>query len=104
MSCGVGCNYGSNLALLWLWRRPAAAAPIQCLAWELPYATGAALKRQKTCKYVYPILVSKHFNVVMLRPENIVYMYYFFSLIDIFQSSFFGLQEKKSYHIISHPQ
>ena len=32
---------------LWLWRRPAAAALIQTLAWELPYAAGAALKRQK---------------------------------------------------------
>ena len=31
--------------LLWLWCRPAAAAPIQPLAWELPYATCAALKK-----------------------------------------------------------
>ena len=31
--------------LLWLWCRPATAALIQPLAWELPYATGAALKR-----------------------------------------------------------
>ena len=34
-----------DLALLWLWRRRVAAAPIQPLAWELPYAVGAALKR-----------------------------------------------------------
>ena len=37
-------------ALLWLWRRPAATAPIRPLAWEPPYATGAAqeiAKRQK---------------------------------------------------------
>ena len=34
-------------ALLWLWHRPVATAPIQPLAWEPPYATGAALKRQK---------------------------------------------------------
>ena len=27
-----------DLALLWLWCRPAAAAPIPPLAWELPYA------------------------------------------------------------------
>ena len=27
--------------LLWLWCRPAAAAPIWPLAWELPYAAGA---------------------------------------------------------------
>ena len=36
--------------LLWLWRRPAAAAPIRPLAWEPPYASGAAqemAKRQK---------------------------------------------------------
>ena len=37
-------------ALLWLWCRPAAAAPIRPLAWEPPYAMGAALKRQKTKK------------------------------------------------------
>ena len=30
--------------LLWLWHRPAATAPIQLLAWKLPYATCAALK------------------------------------------------------------
>ena len=30
-----------------LWCRPAAAVPIRPLAWELPYATGVALKRQK---------------------------------------------------------
>ena len=33
-----------DLALLWLWHRPAATAPIRLLAWELPHATGAALK------------------------------------------------------------
>ena len=31
--------------LLWLWCRPPATAPIQPLAWELPYALGVALKR-----------------------------------------------------------
>ena len=28
--------------MLWLWRRPVATAPIQPLAWEPPYAAGAA--------------------------------------------------------------
>ena len=37
-------------ALLWLWCRRAAAAQIQPLAWELPYATEAALKRQNKIK------------------------------------------------------
>ena len=36
--------------LLWLWYRPAAAAPIQSLAWEFPYAVGVALKSQKKKK------------------------------------------------------
>ena len=35
-------------ALLWLWCRPAAVAPIRPLAWEAPYAVGAALKTQVT--------------------------------------------------------
>ena len=34
--------------LVWLWCRPAATARIWPLAWEPPYAKGAALKRQKT--------------------------------------------------------
>ena len=42
VSGGIGRRRG--------WDRPvapAAVARIRCLAWELPYATGAALKRQK---------------------------------------------------------
>lgn len=30
-----------------VWHRPVAAAPIQPLAWELPYAVGAALIKKK---------------------------------------------------------
>ena len=37
----------NDLALLWLWCRLAAVAPIRPLAWELPYATGVALKKQE---------------------------------------------------------
>ena len=48
MSWGVGRRCGSDLALLWLWCRPADTAPIQLLAWKPSYAEGAALKRQKT--------------------------------------------------------
>jgi len=50
VSCGVGHRLGSDPMLLWLWRRPVATAPIQPLAWEPPYAAGAAqemAKRQK---------------------------------------------------------
>ena len=50
MSCGGGCRRGSDPALLWLWRRLAATALIEPVAWEPPYATGAALKREKNKK------------------------------------------------------
>ena len=50
MSCGVGPSCGLGLALLGVWDRPAATAPIQPLAWEPPCAAGAALKRQKRQK------------------------------------------------------
>ena len=39
MSCGVGHRHVSDLALTWLWCRPAAGAPIRPLAWEPPYDT-----------------------------------------------------------------
>ena len=42
MSCGVGCRRGSDPTLLWLWCRLVATAPIRPLAWESPYAAGAA--------------------------------------------------------------
>ena len=50
MSCGVGHRHGLDLALLWLWCRVVAVALIRALAWEPPYATGAALKKQKQNK------------------------------------------------------
>ena len=37
----------SDLACLWLWCRPAATAPVWPIAWELPCAMGASLKRPK---------------------------------------------------------
>ena len=48
VSCGVDNRCALDLALLWLWCRPAAAAWIGPLAWDPPYAVGAGLKRQKT--------------------------------------------------------
>ena len=53
MSCDVGRRRGLDLALLWLWHRPAATALIQLLAWEPPCAMGVAqetAKRQKKKK------------------------------------------------------
>ena len=50
MSCGVGLRLGSDPALLWLWHRPVAAAPIEPLAWEPPQAVGVALEKGKRQK------------------------------------------------------
>ena len=50
VSCGVGHRCSSDLALRWLWHRPATKVPIGPLAWEPPYTTGEALKRQKDKK------------------------------------------------------
>ena len=50
VSCGVGRRRGWDPALFWLWGRPAAVAPIRPLAWGLPYAMSAALKRKKKKK------------------------------------------------------
>ena len=47
MSCGVGHRGGSDLALLWLWRRLAATAPIRPLAREPPCAAGAVQEMAK---------------------------------------------------------
>ena len=45
MSCGVGCTLGSDLALLWLWRRWAAAAQTQPLA---PYGNFPMQQEKKS--------------------------------------------------------
>ena len=50
MSCGVGPRRSSDPELLWLWCRPAAAAPNNPLAWELSYAVDVALKRERKKK------------------------------------------------------
>ena len=36
--------------MLWLWHRPAAVAPTRPLAWEPPYAVGAAIEKAKRQK------------------------------------------------------
>ena len=68
MSCGVDYRCGPDLMLLWLWRRLAAAAPFQPLAWEPPYAVDAALKsikrereREREREKELLILYSKYF-------------------------------------------
>ena len=52
VSCGGGCRHDLDLALLWLWRRLAAAALTGPLAWERPYMTSVALKRPSPAKRI----------------------------------------------------
>ena len=53
MSCSIGHQSGSDMALLWLCRRSAAEAPIQPLAWVLPYAAGVPPQKKETMKPYY---------------------------------------------------
>ena len=50
MSCGVGCRWGLNLVLLWLWCRPAAVGPIQPLAWQFHTPQVQPLKKKERKK------------------------------------------------------
>ena len=52
MSYGAGHRCSSDLALLWLWHRPEATAPVRPLAWEPPYAGGCSTKKTKANIYI----------------------------------------------------
>ena len=54
MSCAVGCRCDLDLALLWLWMWLEATAQIQLLVWELPYATGTAIRSKKQKHFTKP--------------------------------------------------
>ena len=80
MSCCVGCRQGSDLALLWLWCRPAAIALIQPLAWKLHMPWVWPLKDQKKiffscmtlsrneseCSYLASSLKKKAFSLFLV--------------------------------------
>ena len=53
MSYGVGLRCGLDPTLLWLWCRPAVIAVTRPLAWESPYAVGAAIEKTKRQKKNY---------------------------------------------------
>ena len=59
---GIGHRRSSDPALLWLWCRPAAAAPIRPLAWELLYAARTALKKAKKKKKVHYVQGNENRN------------------------------------------
>ena len=56
MSCGAGHRHSLDLTLLWLRCRPATTALIPPLAWEPPYAMGAALKTKQPYTKMFSIV------------------------------------------------
>ena len=86
MSRRVGHRHGSDPALLWLCRRPAATALIRPLAWEPPYVSGAALEKTKRQKkkitYMqYPI--TNHNGKECEREYEYVHLNHFCSIAEI---------------------
>ena len=63
MSYGVAGRWGSDPALLWLWCRSEATAPIRSLAWELPYAAGVALKKERERERKIPYDIAYMWNL-----------------------------------------
>ena len=53
-----------DVALLGLWCRPAAIAPIRPLAWEPPYAAGTALEKAKRQKKKKEVRSSRHGSAI----------------------------------------
>ena len=78
MTCGVGRRCGLDPALLWLWCRLVATAPIRPLAWEPPYAVGAALEKTKEKKGKNNVLhLDCHgsFNTVQVCQNSLNFKY-----------------------------
>ena len=67
MNYSVGRRLCSDPTLLWLWCWLAATAPIGPLAWEPPYAAGAALKRsKKESFYSFHCLLFQQYSALQL--------------------------------------
>ena len=74
MSCGARRRRNSDPALLWLWCKLAATAPIRPLAWDPPYAVGAALekaedKKKKKKKNGVPIAAQQIKNATNIHED-----------------------------------
>ena len=78
MSCGVGCRHSLDPTLLWLWCGRVATALIRPLAWEPPYAAGAAqemAKRQRKKKEALNSLLHKVTSIRLLVFNPIRYFF-----------------------------
>ena len=79
MSCGVGRRRGSDPALLWLWCKLAATAPIRPLAWEPPYAVEAAQEKTKRQKDKKKKKSMKSLQIL----DNITFCFIYFVFIGL---------------------
>ena len=66
MRYGVSRRCSLDPGLLWLWSMPEATVPTGLLAWEPPYATGAALKDKKKKKPKKQKPTLKHFYLILI--------------------------------------
>ena len=78
MSCGVGLRCSSDLVLLWLWDRLAAAAQIPPQAWELLYVKVGLFMcgPKETKKKKFPLISCSHPNPLPWAED---YSKYFFN-------------------------
>ena len=88
-SWGLSHRCGWDMALLWLWQR--SAAPIWPLAWELPCAMSAALKKTKKKKKKKKKYV-KHQSRCSVNNSNCSYIFsvYLHSVLFIFLYFYYG--------------
>ena len=82
---------------LWLWPRLAAVAPIELLAWDPPYAAGAALKSKDylivfiwicfQALYAVPLICLPQYHAVLITVTFYleVRWYHFSSIVLLFQ-------------------
>ena len=104
MSCGLGCRCGSDPSLLWLWRRLKATAPTGLLAWEPPYATGAALKKQKKIILLFWLslieigVIVERKNFVLI--DTIIYLCWHQILVLLIVSEFLPINQTRFWIIL----
>ena len=72
-SCSVGHRCGSESVLPWLWCRPAAAALIWSLVWEILYTAGVAIGKKKggrkICKFMM-LKRDKYINKLKIKQNK----------------------------------
>ena len=79
MSCSIGVDAAGSLdlVLLRLWCRPVATSPIQPLAWELPYAAPADVKKKKKSKEYWTRITSLYKFRIRTVTSTFNEMYHF---------------------------